>query len=402
MHMRWSLPFFREIDWPRLVVEVSEEHFWQGRLAPQCLGLSHKEQVEKHDYIAEVRGLLRYDLAGGSRDAFSLLMDGVRRALTDADGGSTSTPHLAQVCSATPRGARHVETYLEETRTVEKRWSHAFSEVSCCDPSLWQPAGAFFKVGADPQVLFEQYTLTASWCTADRMQCVRVYGRTEKRLDDLRDQRRVLQEAKFALCFPDVPVACHDSLIPVEGELVTELCSEVASPRPAMPSCRLLAEVAPVPPLLALGAQVHVELVLLKCRPGSGRMWGTGAMEMAGLVIHTAVYDTCEGRDGPSSNRLLLEHTLVRLHQAHHGGSIPDFLLLAWGPEGAEETEETDAFLDVEVILERFLGQLRRRDAVDWVFVVEGPPGRSWPCEGDKFMSQGCETEVVPRLGGSM
>ncbi|CAE7402844.1 KIFC3, partial [Symbiodinium sp. KB8] len=81
--VEWSLPFPWEIDWERLVVEVSEADFWQGRLVSSCLKLSSQEELEKRQYIAEVRDFLRYDLAGGTRDAFSLLMDGVRLAQAD-------------------------------------------------------------------------------------------------------------------------------------------------------------------------------------------------------------------------------------------------------------------------------------------------------------------------------
>ena len=48
-----------------------------------CLG--SRQELSKRAYLAEVRGLLRYDLRGGSRDAFSLLLEGLRRAVEPKD-----------------------------------------------------------------------------------------------------------------------------------------------------------------------------------------------------------------------------------------------------------------------------------------------------------------------------
>eukprot|EP00439_Symbiodinium_sp_Y106_P039622 s2528_g4.t2 len=48
-----------------------------------CLQLSREEIVAKQQRILRARSLLSYDLVGGHRDAFSLLMDGIRAALVN-------------------------------------------------------------------------------------------------------------------------------------------------------------------------------------------------------------------------------------------------------------------------------------------------------------------------------
>ena len=225
--------------------------------------------------------------------------------------------------------------YLEETRTVEKRWSNSFAEISCSDPSLWEPASAFWNLTATLPVLFQQHSLAAARSTAGQARYVHVYGRFHRELSDLPEQRRLLSAARFAVCFPDVPVACHDSLVPVDVELVAQLCSQAPSTPPAGTRCRLLAEVAPIPALLSSQPWVQLELVMMACSPlgdvgnflADDATFATRLTEAAGLAVHAALYASCD--DSGGATPLLLEHAMARMYQVREGVAVPDLLLIS-------------------------------------------------------------------------
>eukprot|EP00439_Symbiodinium_sp_Y106_P022968 s3862_g2.t2 len=386
--VEWSLPFPWEIDWHRLVVEVSEADFWQGRLVPSCLNLSSQEELEKRQYIAEVRDFLRYDLAGGSRDAFSLLMDGVRLALADSNGRGP------QVCYNTPRLASPRRVYLDDGDSIlEKGWSHAFSEISCFAHSSWTPAAVFYNTNTTTlhPVVFEQYALThyaKGFGDSLAARSVNEYARTDAVLKDLAEQRYTLSTSMFTLCFADPPKACH-------GGDELEPCT-TSTALPSSTRCRLLADVMPFPNHLAT-QKVQMELITTACRerglalPGEGSSIGY----LTDLVLHQTVYNSCDEEfdvGGKSSTWLLLEHALARLYQVRDGTRVPDMLLLVVPSDAARLRSILEQFA------ERFAPRsLREAVTSDWLYVVESPPsGPSWSCQGHQFMSVGCQTEVVP------
>ncbi|CAE7205976.1 KIFC3 [Symbiodinium sp. CCMP2456] len=397
--VEWSLPFPWEIDWQRLVVEVSEADFWQGRLVPSCLNLSSQEELEKRKYIAEVRDFLRYDLAGGSRDAFSLLMDGVRLALASLNG------HGAQVCYNTPRLASPRRVFLDDGDSIlEKGWSHAFSEISCFVPSSWKPAAAFYNATTQDPVVFEQYAVThyaRGFGDILAAGSVYDYARTDATVTDLAEQKHTLSTSMFALCFADPPEACHGGDKP-------EPCATSTAP-PSSTRCRLLADVMPFPNHLAT-RKVQMELVTTACREREHERGaladpdqGSGiSIQFKELVVHEAVYKSCDeefdagpggsGSGGKSSTWLLLEHALARLYQVRDGMRVPDLLLLVVPSDSARLRSLLEQFV------ERFASRsLREAATSDWLYVVESPPsGLSWSCDGHQFMSIGCHTEVFP------
>ena len=114
------------------------------------------------------------------------------------------------------------------------------------------------------------------------------------------------------------------------------------------------------------------------------------------LVFHQAVYNSCDEEfdrsGGKSITWLLLEHALARLYQVRDGMRVPDVLLVVVPSDSARLPSILEQFV------ERFASRsLREAATSDWLYVVESTPsGQSCSCEGHKFMSVGCQTEVVP------
>ncbi|CAK9073017.1 unnamed protein product [Durusdinium trenchii] len=125
--LEWAMPFPSKIDWHRLVVEVPEDELLKNSgLLFSCFTTNIED---KQKYLMEVRELLLYDLAGGHRDAFSLLLEGLRMAL----------PRLYKASWVRPLVCEPVRV-IEDTShgKAVKGWSNSFGQISCDALEFWQ------------------------------------------------------------------------------------------------------------------------------------------------------------------------------------------------------------------------------------------------------------------------
>jgi len=192
--------------------------------AEAFFNLSTVEIEAKRRYLLEVRDRLVYDLSGGRRDAFSLLMDGVRIALPRLgavvpSGVSGDGFHLslgALMCDSTPRMGefRPLPEELSSGVGKEKAWTHTFGELSCRSAISWKAPSSLRNSNSlkgsrvYPSIL-EQFVLA-------RM--VRAIHGTSVSLRALlaspmakEQESAVLNSALFAVCTHFIfPHACHD------------------------------------------------------------------------------------------------------------------------------------------------------------------------------------------------
>lgn len=139
--LEWSLPFTWEVNWRQLVAEVPEEKLSSVGFVETCLQLSREELAAKQKRILRVRSLLSYDLVGGHRDAFSLLMDGIRVALVNLVPQPAALGRYSEVCDTTPRHSGFRSMLPSRLSENEKAWTHSFGEMSCLPAHRWQPPG---------------------------------------------------------------------------------------------------------------------------------------------------------------------------------------------------------------------------------------------------------------------
>ncbi|CAE7637203.1 unnamed protein product, partial [Symbiodinium sp. KB8] len=117
-----------------------------------------------------------------------------------------------------------------------------------------------------------------------------------------------------------------------------------------------------------------------------------GAHARSGQGLEWGQKQEFDRSGGKSITWLLLEHALARLYQVRDGMRVPDVLLVVVPSDSARLPSILEQFV------ERFASRsLREAATSDWLYVVESTPsGQSCSCEGHKFMSVGCQTEVVP------
>ncbi|CAL1135256.1 unnamed protein product, partial [Cladocopium goreaui] len=134
--IEWSLPFPSDVQWRRLVVEVSEAELLKGSYG--LLFAAFRSDVEeKQRYIAEVRDLLVYDLAGGRQDAFSVVMDSLRRIL----------PRLyrAVVPLSRPLVCERIPLLQDLSEAGAKGWSSSYGEFACDPMAFWHRCSDFWS-----------------------------------------------------------------------------------------------------------------------------------------------------------------------------------------------------------------------------------------------------------------
>ncbi|CAJ1355506.1 unnamed protein product, partial [Effrenium voratum] len=132
--LEFAMPFPWEIDWRRLAVEVSEDELLRGELGARLANFPMTEFLEKQSYLLKVRRLLLYDMNGGQRDAFSVLMEGIRNALPSlySMGGQPI------ICETIPLSHGWLG------RQLDKKWSSSFGELACSAQSFWRRSSAFW------------------------------------------------------------------------------------------------------------------------------------------------------------------------------------------------------------------------------------------------------------------
>lgn len=372
--VEWSLPFASKIDWRRLAIEVPVQVLEQdGEFVASILGLPTEERDAKRQYLLQVRNQLLYDLDGGTRDAFSMLMDEIRAALPQLEP-QTSAPamgaetraagfrsHVATICDASPRGLdfKRLPPEFGEGIGREKAWAHTFGELSCKPAHLWHPlkddcTRAFTELSQTEAP--KGWTMVAERFFTTEMHRSR-HG-TASYLQELRISEiegspasSALAHAPLTMCTHETwPMACHDSIDETGADsLLLRLCSRSTMVNtPPRTSCRLLPAVIPImPPPMGLGLQeptMNWEIVTWGCEVKNAvRSLGDEA-EDAWLArmprshgLSVVVYEVCdpdatnkteEGRAQRPPSLILLQHVLSMAHAQQRGQPIADAVLL--------------------------------------------------------------------------
>ncbi|CAK0876198.1 unnamed protein product [Prorocentrum cordatum] len=140
------LPFTWEIDWRRLAVEVSYSELQrEGGLVDSIARLGRDGVEAKRSYLLSVRDRLVFDFAGRVRDAFSVLMDGVRAALPKLTPSPLSHPQLGHtsgmVCDVLPNQMDTVRWRGSDGENyTQKIWFHPLQSYPASRPTLGPPA----------------------------------------------------------------------------------------------------------------------------------------------------------------------------------------------------------------------------------------------------------------------
>ena len=242
--VEWSLPFAWEVNWRQLVVEVSDEQLSSLGFVEACLQLGPEGVEAKQLNIARVRDHVAYDLDGGKRDAFSLLMDGIRTALSRLGPppsiGLLQIRDSPQVCDRTPRSAQHRLLFPLGSAIREKAWSHSFTDASCSPAHAWQPPANFMSDQPE-SVLIEHYMTRRM--LKDSLLAPAFWLRVlERSLVPAGDVHSSLAIAPLASCRHfNFPKACHDLLVQGEEQVTVEYCHALKlSPSAPQTMCTLV------------------------------------------------------------------------------------------------------------------------------------------------------------------
>ena len=335
--VEWSLPFTWELNWRELVVEVPERRLSHGDFVETCLGLSQAEIKAKQQKILKVRSSISYDLEGGKRDAFSLLMDGVRSALwklgprLGLQGAQLAPMRNFEICDATPRGGRLRPMLPSRSGTIQKAWTHSYGEVSCLRAHRWQPPNGFLDTGpagpAGRAVVVERYR-TQKVKPSGRRASLRIHA-LEISSEDVTGA-----DARMAACRHEgLPVACHDLLIDDGDHVKVGYCYvDSQTDLPASKSvCTLL-------PTVTSGQLPQVgrwQVITWLCKGFDGLESLAQQLQLAGLAGHQAnrtfdlgVYALC----GAAGARAVLHHVhSVLLAIGERAAAAPDGIVLIHG-----------------------------------------------------------------------
>ena len=231
--VEWSLPFVWEVNWRQLVMEVPVEHLSSPGFVKTCLQLGREGVEAKQRHIARVRDYLGYDFNGGRRDAFSLLMDGIRSALPrlgpPLSVGALPQLQSPQICDRTSRSAQHRLLFPSGSEIREKAWSHSFTEISCLPLRAWHPPNHF--LAGDPQpVILEHYT-TRIMLKRSLHTPAFWFRSLEASSVAPGDADEILAAAPMAVCrHQDFPRACHDLLVPGPERVNVDYCFASTKP----------------------------------------------------------------------------------------------------------------------------------------------------------------------------
>ena len=348
--VEWSLPFAWELNWRQLVVEVPDTFLSSPGFVETCLQLSDEEISMKQRHIARVRNHLGYDFEGGRRDAFSLLMDGIRSALPrlgphpfSAQQQPLHTPPSPQICDRTPRSAQHRLLFPFGSEIREKAWSHSFAEVSCLPVHMWHPPG-FFLRGQQSYVVLEHYVTLGMqkqglYAPAFWLRAVEGYSVPGEQA------HMTLSKALMASCrHINFPVACHDVLVQGQDHFDVNYCFEESddstetsstSTQSLETACRIIPWSMPASPALD---QRRWEIITWGCGVGDdfasvvADLQRSSSLKVLGdkVALDVFLYDLC----GASGARATLHHvqSILWAHQrgtANHGTG-PD------GPNGPD------------------------------------------------------------------
>ncbi|CAJ1441418.1 unnamed protein product, partial [Effrenium voratum] len=310
--LEFAMPFPWEIDWRRLAVEVSEDELLRGELGARLANFPMTEFLEKQSYLLKVRRLLLYDMNGGQRDAFSVLMEGIRNALPSlySMGGQPI------ICETIPLSHGWLG------RQLDKKWSSSFGELACSAQSFWRRSSAFWtSAQANTKVTIEP--LRVSQFQLKKVDAGLYFYQATSYIVEGHSQ-----PGSLAICEnADFPEALHES--------------GPQGPRSLRDStaCRYAA---------ALGASSAVQLVMPLCNSeplATSQSLNLAMQEFFQQLpgqpsVQVMAYDTCTDLSGgvanPATASLLAQHLhAVKLAQ-ERGAASPEIFLLFAGATPSE------------------------------------------------------------------
>jgi len=345
--VEWSLPFAWEIDWRRLAVEVPHERLYGssngfGGFVHTCSLLSTTDLKLRLDYLYEVRPKLLYDLDGGSLDAFSIFMNGLRSVLQKIGPNPTTVAShrpLPLVCDTMQR-LGHLRTLPKDPVIGmglgnEKRWSHSFGEFSCTSADQWRmPAEFLDSIGNALPLIVERSIVSRMFQSVHGTHIwLRRLIRTEVAHAD--------HAAVFAGSFLSscqhryIPQSCHDLMTIDENGLEIVKCPPTKSQRHVRTNCRLIPAALPhanMPPS-PVQVTMQFEMILTACSNSTSlesivaEFDKESAQLPAHLAVHLVVYEAC----GAESAAVWFDHILATMHQLYEGRDSVDALLFLSG-----------------------------------------------------------------------
>eukprot|EP00929_Paragymnodinium_shiwhaense_P015444 TRINITY_DN123535_c0_g1_i1.p1 TRINITY_DN123535_c0_g1~~TRINITY_DN123535_c0_g1_i1.p1 ORF type:complete len:905 (-),score=169.00 TRINITY_DN123535_c0_g1_i1:105-2819(-) len=430
--IEWAMPFPWEIDWRRLVVEVPIEDLERdNQFVKKVLLVSQEEREAKRRYLLEVRDRLVYDFQGGTRDAFSLFMDGLRAALKRLEAVSTiqhasylpGAPGSVMVpgpvvCDSSARGLDfyRLPSDFGHGSGHDKAWAHTNGELSCRPAALWQRIAAGIKedgYGGAPEhpVIAERFF--TNWSHISEFGIATFVQALSSSPLPVGQEGLILSKASMAFCTHQVwPMACHDKMQEDDNELVLTLCSKTPYLNaPSNSTCRMLPALTPqLPSSRSLGIDampVHWQLVTWACNitlsaTGHDRSiksfaseWEQSWKERMPLnhLLSIVVYEVCTpdatadhkgGRNKLPTSAVILEHLLAVAHARRRGEPVADALLLlpdqwmvpwqtTWGWTPHHFLNMVHMLLDTASPspLEDFGNGSRAQDR--WLVILDGP-----------------------------
>lgn len=388
--IEWSLPFPSEIQWRRLVLEVSEAELLKGSYG--LLFAAFRSDVEeKQRYIAEVRDLLVYDLAGGRRDAFSLVMDSLR--------GILPRLYRAAMPLSRPLVCEIIPLQQDLSEAGAKGWSSSYGQFACDPMAFWHRCSDFWNSEKHVEPLKLSGFLQRSLLQTPGGRQAFFYNFSQEFVKNGFEHRSLFTgERAFIACSnPRFPSALHMLNATEQRRQVSYVDAT---------ECR-------IPPLTLPRPGRHAamkplwQLVFAVCNT----MAWENTQDVAVIVedhwvlpfhdFELVAYDACSQDTLENVGSTLVEHLLTLKMQQEQGLEIPEVVVFFAGMM----QEEVDLhFQIIDRLQEYFHGELGDvGDGMPWMVSFDGHRAPGLLCDGflTTFRSKCPAHELEPLIRSS-
>eukprot|EP00434_Breviolum_minutum_P014283 symbB.v1.2.012591.t1/scaffold871.1/size156202/4 len=366
--IEWSLPFPWHIDWHRLVVEVSIDRLLEGQNALLHAAL-RCDVKEKQRYLSSVRDLLAYDMTGGHRDAFSLVMEGIHRVLPRLHKAAIHPRPL--VCEQIP-----LWQYKGRVEG-EKGWSSSYGELACTPMEFWHRCSEYWtehtllnaSVSVKP-LLVTSWRRTRDAFTSQGRE-VLLYTVVEEEIRRGNEYTLFQDRWKrpFMTCWnPEFPAARHNLRSSLDQAFYRD---HTTCHLPAMDDGHR-EHVRPALPSLP-----RWQLVFGVCNT----MAWENTLDVASIVedlwvlpddFQIIAFDVCSKAPADGMGTALLEHVLTLKMQQEQGEEIPEVLVFFAGMNPQEVVLQ----FDILTLLQQY--DVVKDNNTEWMIAIDGlrPPGQ--------------------------